>query len=155
MCLLLLLAAVSCGGKRPAAPSAVAPAAQQQGIAVPSPSSELIQQTAAPAATAQPTDSEIEAPHKTRTPRTSDASGQSGGRSSRSGGVSASVPSLAGAVNGVAPAGRSCPPAAPIKGTRAHVYHTPASRTYETVVPIVCFVSTSDASQSGYRPSSQ
>jgi hypothetical protein len=52
----------------------------------------------------------------------------------------------------VAPVGESCPPDAPIKGSSAHVYHTPASRTYATVRPVICFSSTSAALAAGYRP---
>ena len=50
-----------------------------------------------------------------------------------------------------APTGGSCPPDAPIKGSRAHVYHTPASRTYETLKPVICFTTPAAAQAAGYR----
>lgn len=52
------------------------------------------------------------------------------------------------------PIGRSCPAEAPVKGSSARVYHTPASRTYETVLPVICFTSGSAAAAAGYRPAS-
>lgn len=52
----------------------------------------------------------------------------------------------------LAPLGLSCPAQAPIKGSRAHVYHTPASRTYETVHPVACFATEAAATAAGYRP---
>lgn len=53
------------------------------------------------------------------------------------------------------PVGLSCPATAPVKVSRAHVYHTPASRTYETVKPVLCFTTAATATAAGYVPAKQ
>ena len=50
------------------------------------------------------------------------------------------------------PVGLTCPATAPVKVSRAHVYHTPASRTYETVKPVICFTTAAAAKAAGYKP---
>jgi hypothetical protein len=51
----------------------------------------------------------------------------------------------------VLPNGRSCPAEAPVKLSRAGVYHTPASRTYATLQPVLCFTTPAAAQAAGYR----
>jgi hypothetical protein len=154
VCFLLLVSAgVACGSRAGSGPPLTP--ATWTAIAVPSPSRELAAElssgtttpTASPTATTRPT----RTPRPASDPRPTTAR-TAGGSAGSANPVSAGVPAVE---LGVAPAGRSCPPEAPVKGTRAHVYHTPASRTYETAVPVACFASAADAAQAGYRPASQ
>lgn len=178
--LLVLLAFVlACGQAKRPSPGVATPQSGM-GMPVPTPDQALVAAARASAnatvaaasavpETATPRASRIA--RATRTPaavrerpataqaRTAPASAGGSGRSASSAPVGAQSssrqPPAAGANGGVPPEGLSCPPDAPIKGTRGHVYHTPASRTYETVVPAICFASTSDALQAGYRPAAR
>jgi hypothetical protein len=177
----LLIFALSCGrARQPVLPSASATAVS--GIPVPAPvrpSSEPgPSETPVAITTEQPISglrgepSGTRAPRATRTPAPPRAQAPPRVQSAPSGALvglppraTAPVDVVPGAravsvstnapVLGIAPLGRSCPPAAPIKGSKAHVYHTPASRTYETVQPVACFSSPAEAAQAGYRASGQ
>jgi hypothetical protein len=140
------------------APAPILPAATA--IVVPSPDRSLAAATPVPAATATPEPPAAATADPTTRPARTPATKVSGARSSAassSGAIGresqpAPRPAPALPAGAFLPLGRNCPAEAPIKGTRARVYHSAASRSYATALPVICFVNGAAAEAAGYRP---